>query len=263
MNLGIEGKVALVCGGSKGMGFAIAKELHEEGATVAILSRDKKNLDNALKEISSIESDNLMAVLCDLSKIDTIAEAVDAVVKKFGQIDILINNAGGPKPGSFSDVSLEDYDMALNQNLKSVIYLTHYIAPKMKENKWGRIINITSQVVKEPAPTMILSNTARAGVVAFAKSISHDLAPFNITVNTLCPGPIRTERMKDLIRLKSEKDQTSPEAIEKDIENRIPMKRIGIPEEFASIAVFLSSQKASYITGTTICVDGGINRGLL
>ena len=194
---------------------------------------------------------------------EKIPEIVNKVKAKFGTVHILVNNAGGPPPGGLAQVTDEDWDKTFKQNLKSAIVMTREVLPMMKAQKFGRIINITSQYVKEPFPGMILSNTARAGVVAFAKSISHEVAPFNITVNTLCPGAILTERLQFLMKERAKKESKDFQKIEEEIRNMIPMKRIGTPKEFAHVALFLLSEKASYVTGTTLAVDGGITKSLL
>jgi 3-oxoacyl-[acyl-carrier protein] reductase len=262
VELGLEGKVAIVCGASRGMGKAIAKKLASEGAQVAIVARDQKSLNAAAKEIAGAGSD-VFRISADLSKPADVFKIVKQVQKEFGTVHILINNAGGPPPGNFSDVSDEDWETTFQRNLKSAILLSRQVVPLMKKQKFGRILNIASQVVKEPPPGMVLSNTLRAGVVAFAKSISHELAPFNITVNTLLPGPILTDRLHALVQLRAKKESKSIQTVLKEIANSVPVKRIGTPEEFANVAVFLVSEAASYVTGTTLAVDGGITKSLM
>ena len=263
MDLGLKGKIALVCGGSRGMGKAIAKTLAAEGASIALLARDEKQLEAASQEIREAGAPQVLALAVDLSRLDEIPKAVKSVKEKFKTVHILINNAGGPAPGNFESVSEADWEKALNQNLKSVITMTREVIPLMKSQKFGRIINITSQLVKEPPPNMVLSNTARAGVVAFAKSISHELASLNITVNTLCPGTISTDRLRSLVEKWAKEANQSPAAYEQELLKSVPMKRLGRPEEFAQVAAFLASEKASYITGTTIAVDGGTTKSLM
>jgi 3-oxoacyl-[acyl-carrier protein] reductase len=261
VELGLSGKTAIVCGASRGMGKAIAKKLAEEGANVVIVARNRKDLLSAAKEISS--AGEVLVVAADLSSASVIPGIVKQAVKKFGAVHILINNAGGPPPGTFNDVTDKDWEKTFQQNLKSAILMTRQVVPLMKKAKFGRILNIASQVVKEPPPGMVLSNTLRAGVVAFAKSISHELAPFNITVNTLLPGPVLTDRLQFLVKQRAKKEGKSVNAVIQSIAQSVPVKRIGSPEEFANVAVFLVSEAASYVTGTTLAVDGGITKSLM
>lgn len=263
MDLGLKGKIAIVCGGSRGMGRAIAAQLVDEQCRVAILARDKETLAKTARELDPKETGKVLPIECDLSDVQKIPSIVAKVKEKFGTIHILINNAGGPPPGGLEQVKDEDWDKAFKQNLLSAIIMTKEVLPIMKAQKFGRIVNITSQYVKEPFPGLILSNTARAGVVAFAKSISHEIAPFNITVNTLCPGAILTERLKFLMTERARRESKDIQKIEEDVRNMVPMKRVGTPEEFAHVVLFLVSEKASYVTGTTLAVDGGITKSLL
>lgn len=263
MDLGIKGQLAIVCGASSGMGRAIAKHLVQEEANVILIARRPEALKDAEQELKSLGKGSLSMRSFDLSQYDQIPSLVNEIESKWGNIQILINNTGGPLPGSLMEVSEDQWSETFNNNLRSVIAFTKAVVPIMKRQSYGRIVNIASQLVKEPSPTMILSNTIRAGVVAFAKSISHEIAPFGITINTLCPGPIITNRMKDLVRRKAEAESKTIDAVMEEITRSVPMKRMGTPEEFAALAVFLASHPASYITGTTIAVDGGITKSLL
>jgi len=263
MNLGLSGKKAIVCGASKGMGFAIAEKLVFEGADVALIARKPADLKKACDSLARYRKGKAFPFVFDLSQVSKIPQLVKQIRKKLGDADILINNTGGPPAGSFSEVSDEDWQKTYDQLLRSVIAMTREVIPGMKEKRFGRIVNIASQVVKEPQPRMILSNTIRSGVAAFAKTISFELAAYNITVNTLCPGAILTDRLVSLMRLRAEREKRSLEQVIEDVQNSIPMKRIGKPEEFADIAVFLASERASFITGTLIAVDGGITKSLM
>lgn len=263
MDLGLKGKVALVCGGSRGMGRAIVFRLAQEGCHLAVVARQSKDLKILANEIKRNFGVSVLAISSDLATVQHVPRTIRKVQNRFGKLHILINNAGGPPPGTFFEVSDADWKRAINQNLQSLIILTREAIPLMKKQNFGRILNIASQVIKEPLPGMILSNTVRSGVVAFAKTISHELASCGITVNTLCPGPIFTDRLKSLIQQKARKEKRTFQSVLREVQNAIPMRRIGSPEEFADMAVFLVSERASYITGTTIAVDGGITKSLL
>lgn len=263
MDLGIKDQLAVVCGSSKGMGFAIAKRLVTENARVVLISRNKTRLTEAEHELKSLRGGDAWGINFDLSQYEQIPDLVRQITAKWGDIQILVNNAGGPVPGSLMKVSEDEWANSLDQNLRSVISFTKAVIPIMKDQKYGRIVNIASQLVKEPAPDFVLSDTVRAGVVALAKAVSHEVAPFGITINTLCPGPISTDRMKDLVRRRAEAESRTDDSVIEEITRAIPMKRMGTPDEFAAVAVFLASRCASYITGTTIAVDGGITKSLL
>lgn len=245
------------------MGRAIAVKLAQEGVDLAIVARDAKNLRKLCADIEAAYHVKALPIPGDLSKIAGLSKIMAKVEREYHALHILINNAGGPPPGTLFDVQDKDWEKALNQNLKSVIFLTRLAVPLMKRRKFGRIINITSQLVKEPSPSMILSNTARTAVAAFAKTISHQLASDNITVHTLCPANIMTERLHSLVEIAAKKNKQTGRRILKKMIESIPMKRIGTPEEFADVAVFLASERASYLTGTTLAVDGGITKSLM
>ncbi len=263
MDLQLKNKVAIVCGASRGMGYAIARLLAAEGADLALIARDPKKLESVCTQLSKEFKIKADGFPFDLSQVGKIPQLASQIFSRFKTVHILVNNAGGPSPGSFEEVNDLQWNQAIDQNLKSVIAFTKAVVPVMKKHRYGRILNIASQLVKEPSPTMILSNTVRSGVVAFAKTISHELAPFNITVNTLLPGAIFTERIDSLMHDRSQREKTSYEKILQETLASLPMKRFGTPEEFANAAVFLASEKAGFITGTTFAVDGGITKSLL
>ncbi len=262
MDLGIEDKVAVVCASSKGLGKAVALGLAHEGAKLALCARGKNDLDKAAEEIISETKADVLTIDCDVSKTADIKKVIDETVKKYKRIDILVNNAGGPPTGAFLDFSLEDWQKAVELNLFSTISFSRAALPYMKEQKWGRIVNITSIAVKQPIDGLILSNTARAGVIGLAKTLSNEFGPYNITVNSVCPGRILTDRITHLATEKARKEGTSLDEALAAMETDVPLRRIGRPDELASLVVFLSSEKASYITGTTIQADGGLTKGL-
>lgn len=257
MNLGIKEKVALVTAGSKGIGKAIAMELVSEGCKVAICSRDKDNLINAVSEVKNKFGIEPFWCICDLNKIDDIENTVSNVTKNFGNIDILINNCGGPAAGVFLNLKEEQWYKAFDQVLMSAVRFSKLILRGMIQRNWGRIINITSTSVKAPIENLMLSNSLRSGIVGFAKTLSNEVASNNITVNNVAPGYTLTNRLYDLASITSKQKGISPEDVLKDMAVKIPIKRLAKPEEIASLVSFLASEKASYITGTTIQVDGG------
>jgi 3-oxoacyl-[acyl-carrier protein] reductase len=257
MNLGIKDKTALVTASSRGLGKAIALQLSREGAHVAICARDKGVLFQAKKEIEERAGGQIIAQAADVTDNDQVKKLIQLVVDQFGTIDILICNAGGPPSGMVEDFGMEDYRMALELNLLSTVNLCYQVAPHMKKQKWGRIVNLTSVSAKQPIDTLILSNTARAGVLGFSKSLSSQLAPFGITVNSVCPGYTRTERVENLAISYEKAGKGSVQDFFQNIEKIIPMGRLGRPYEISAAVVFLCSEAASYITGVALQVDGG------
>ena len=260
MELGISGKTALVGGGSKGLGFACAKALALEGVNVVICSRTRKNLIKAKEKIESLGKGKVVIIQGDLKKTEDVDRWINTCIDKFGRVDILINNQGGPPPGTFEDTDEEAFDDAYKLVFKHVLHSMKRVIPIMKKQKWGRIINIVSITVKEPLPDIILSNTMRASVVALAKTLSKEVAQYGITVNNIAPGPFETERLKSLWRKTAEKEGITFSQVKKRYISQIPVGKTGNPDELGALAAFLCSNKASYITGTTILIDGGTSR---
>ncbi len=262
MKLGLDNKTALVAASSRGLGKAVAMELAREGTRVAICARNKKTLLRAEKEITEKTGGTVKAYAADVTKKDQINNLVEAVTKEIGPVDILVNNAGGPPPGFIEDFTPEDYMEAVELNLLSAIRLSYLVIPSMKKRHWGRIIHIASVSAKQPIHNLILSNTSRSGVLGFSKSLAEQMGRFNITVNTVCPGYTKTERVESLARSFEENGKGTIADFYASIERTIPMGRLGRPEELASTVTFLASERASYITGTVIQVDGGYIKGL-
>lgn len=262
MDLGLKGKVALVLAASKGLGRASAAALAAEGARVVIGARHGDVLEETARQIQQDSGSQVLAVPTDVTKADDLNTIVAEAVRHFGHIDILVNNAGGPPPGTFEAFDDAQWQAAFDLNLLSTVRLIRLVLPHMRTRGSGRIINIVSTSVKQPIDNLLLSNAIRPGVVGLAKSLSIELAPENITVNNVCPGRILTDRIRQNYKLQTQ-GSGSEEAMLKQSAQGIPMQRIGQPEELGALVAFLASQQASYITGTTIPVDGGLVRSLL
>ncbi len=262
MDLGIKGRVAIVAASSKGLGKASAMALAEEGVKLTICARGEADLKSAADEIGGKTGAEVLPVVTDVTLKDNVNKLVQATLERYGQIDILVNNAGGPPPVvSFLDVSDEGWQDSIGLNLISTINMCRAVVPHMKDRKWGRIVNIMSVSVKQPLDGLLLSNVSRMGVIGFSKSISNELAADNITVNTVCPGPIMTDRVKNMTQARAKNEGKTPEEILVSYSSVIPMRRIGEPRELGSLVAFLASELASYITGTAVQVDGGMAKG--
>ena len=263
MDLKIAGRVALVCGSSSGLGRATAKLLAEEGCRVALNGRDDKRLKDAVKTISSNGDREVEPFRADVSIPAQAEELVRKVRERFGSVDILVCNAGGPPAVQFATAQPENWQSALELNLLSTIHLCRAAVPHMRKHHWGRIICITSIAAKQPMTGLILSTTARAGVLGFAKTLADELAAEGITVNTVCPGYVRTERVEDLARQRSKQSKRSTTEEMNGFVADIPVGRMGEPEELAAAVAFLASDRASYITGVALQVDGGYIRSIV
>ncbi len=262
MNLGLKGKTALITAASMGIGKAAAEALASEGCQVAICSRTKNDLIESAKEISEKYDADPLWCICDLNKSSDIQNTFEAVKKEYGSVDILVNNCGGPVPGYFLELDENDWNHAYEQVLMSVVRFSNLVIPQMVKNKWGRIINSTSISVKQPVDNLMLSNSLRAGVTGFAKSLSNEVAKHNITVNNVAPGLTLTNRLYELAVIEAKEKGISHEEILVEMAKRVPINRLGGPEEIASVVLFLASKQASYVTGNTIQVDGGFTKGL-
>ncbi len=262
MDLQLKGKVAVVSGASKGMGKAISLALAAEGCRVCMVARTEAALEEAASELRSRTSAEAFTVAGDVSDPSVIADVMQQATKRWGGADIVVNNAGGPPPGSFLDHDEAAWAAALNQNFMSVVRFSRAAAPVMKQRNWGRIINITSTIAKEPSALMVLSASSRAAVSAFSKAISIELAPFNITVNTVCPGGVQTGRMENLMKLAAEREHIPIDQVMQRSVASIPLGRFASPEEIADIVLFLASAKASYLTGVSLMADAGLTKSV-
>ena len=263
MDLGLRGKTALVAASSRGLGRAVADEMAKEGANLVICARTVAPLEEAGQWIHDATGADVVAVPADLTKPEDIARLVKTAEDDFGKIDILVTNTGGPPPGSFESHSVEAWSDAVDQNFNSVLNLTRAVLPGMKDAGWGRIINITSVAVKQPIDGLILSNAVRAAVTGFAKTLANEVASSGITVNNVMPGFTRTERLDGLAANIAETQGITVKEAFARWAAQSPMGRIGEPKEFAALVTFLASNRASYITGTSIPVDGGFIQALL
>jgi 3-oxoacyl-[acyl-carrier protein] reductase len=263
VDLGLRGKVALVAASSKGLGRAVANELANEGASVAMCARGEEELKRARDEIAKKTGADVMAIAGDVSKRDDVERIARTALDHFGHVDILVTNAGGPPSRKFEAIAPEMWQETVDQTLMSAVNLTRILLPRMRERKWGRIINITSITVKQPVDGLMLSNSIRAAVTGFARTLANEVARDGITVNNILPGYTRTERVEQLAGAIADREGISRDAANARWESEIPMGRMGEPREFAALAAFLASERASYITGTSITVDGGWVKGLL
>lgn len=262
MDLGIKDRVALVCASSKGLGRACAEALAREGVRLVLCARNREVLENTAAEIRKTHNVEVLALSADVADAQDRENLVHSAIEHYGRIDILINNAGGPPPGTFADFAVEDYRRALELNLLSAIDMTRRVVPSMQKRNWGRIVNIASIAVKQPIGNLILSNTARTALIGFAKTIATELAPQGILVNNVCPGIIFTDRIKELTGAASPAE-IAPGTPVADLLAKVPLGRVGLPHEFGAVAAFLCSSRAGYVTGVTLQVDGGSFVGLM
>jgi len=263
MNLGIKGKVALVAAASRGLGRAVAEELAAEGVSLVICARDHESLARTAEAIANNTGVSVVPIQADLTSSSDIKGVIDSGIERFGNIDILVTNAGGPPAGQFDQITAEQWEAATRLTLYSATELARGVLPGMKERRWGRILNITSIAVKQPVDNLILSNSLRAAVTGFARTLANEVAADGITVNNILPGYTRTERVEELAQMMAQKQGITPDEFKAKWEQEIPIGRLGEPREFAALAAFLVSERAAYITGTSIQVDGGWIRSLL
>ena len=260
MDLKLNNKNVLVVAASSGIGRAVAELFLKENCNVTICSSNENKLKETTGELELLNNGKVFYSKCDINKIEDIDKIVEDAENKFGAIDILVNNCGGPVPGFFYDLTEENWQNGFEQVLMSAVRFTKLVLPNMKKNNFGRIINITSISVKQPIDNLLLSNSFRSAVTAFSKTLSNQIGSFNITVNNVAPGLTLTGRLDELAELRAKSANITKEEMLKKMASEIPLKRLASPEEIASAVVYLSSEIAGYITGQTLVVDGGFNK---
>jgi 3-oxoacyl-[acyl-carrier protein] reductase len=265
MDLGLKGRVAIVCAASQGLGKATAEGFAHEGTHVVICARDRKRIFTAAKQISASvrgSSVTIVPVVADLTRAKDIRKLVALAVREFDRVDILVTNAGGPPAGMFPDLSDTQWETGITLNLMSTIRCIREVLPQMQKRKWGRIINITSLTVKQPVNDLIISSTVRPGILGLSKILANEYGKDGITVNNVAPGYIMTARQEELSTVRAAKKGMSVEQFIRELSKDVPVRRYGTPSELANVIVFLASEKASYVNGTTLSVDGGLVKGL-
>ena len=257
MKIDLAGKKALVGGSSKGIGLGIASQLAESGASVCLMARNKSKLEEIINQLPNSENHSYLIV--DFSNFEEYKIKIEAYLEN-NQVDILVNNTQGPPAGNSLSKDIDSYQEAFDLLFKSIVYTTSLIVPKMQKNKWGRIINVTSVSVKEPLNYLVLSNSIRSAVVAWAKSLSVDVGKDGVTVNSILTGYFDTERIKELNKEKSKSLNISEDEVLEKMKSLVPINRLGKTEEYGYLVSFLSSDKAAYINGASIPIDGGLLR---
>jgi 3-oxoacyl-[acyl-carrier protein] reductase len=263
MDLGLRGKVAIVAAASKGLGLAVASELAREGAEVAICARTAADLEMAASAIGQKTGRAVFWQALDVTDAVQVQKFVEAVRKRHGRVDICVTNTGGPPAKKFDEISADEWRVAVDQMLMSAVYFARAVLPLMQQNRWGRFITITSVSVKQPIDGLLLSNSVRAAVAGLAKTLANEYGPDGITVNNVCPGYTLTDRLEELAAKLAQDSSASRETIYERWSTQTPLKRLGKPDEFAAAAAFLASERAGYINGVSLAVDGGLARGLL
>jgi 3-oxoacyl-[acyl-carrier protein] reductase len=263
MDLGLKGRAAAVAAASRGLGRSIARALAAEGCDVALCGRDAERIREAAGAIARETGARTVPVVADVGVAADCRRFVEEAASAFGRLDVLVTNTGGPRPGGFDAVAAEDWDAAFRVTLESVVHLVEAAVPHMKRGAWGRIVNVTSISAKQPVEGLVLSNAFRPAIVGLAKTLSSELGRHGILVNNVCPGYTRTERLAELADVRGRAAGTSPEAFLAGLARDIPLGRVAEPDELAAVVAFLCSERASYVTGVTVAVDGGAVRGLL
>jgi 3-oxoacyl-[acyl-carrier protein] reductase len=263
MDLGLGGRVAIVAAASKGLGRAVAEELAREGAAVAICARTVVDLKEAAERIRSAGAREVFWQAVDVGDASGVAAFVQAVDQRFGQVDICVTNTGGPPSKLFGATTHADWRTWTDQLLMSTVYFAEQVMPRMQKQRWGRFITITSYSVKQPVEGLLLSNSLRAAVTGLVRTLANEYACHGITVNNVCPGYTRTDRLDDLAGMMAARTGSTTEQVFEGWKKLIPAGRLGKPEEFAAVVAFLASERASYVNGVSLAVDGGTTRSLL
>ncbi len=261
MDLGLKDRIALVAASSQGLGKAAAMALAREGAKLAICARTASGISAAADEIRAATGAEVLARAADVTDCEAVRRLVAEAVERFGRIDICVTNAGGPPSKKFAETTVEDWTSAVNLNLMSTVHFAREVLPLMQKQRWGRFLTITSVSVKQPIDGLVLSNSVRSAVSGLVKSLSNEYGPYNVLVNNICPGYTRTERLTGLSAQLAQSGGVTIEEIQQRWTGQIPLGRLGEVEEFASAVAFLASERASYITGASIALDGGWVKG--
>jgi 3-oxoacyl-[acyl-carrier protein] reductase len=262
VDFGLKGKIALVTASSQGLGKATAMALAQEGASLAICSRDEHAINAVADEIRIRTGAKVLPLVADVSKPSDIERLIDAVFKEYGTVHVLVNNAGGPPTGHIQTMSDEEWEQGVQLTLMSVVRLTRSVLPAMERQRWGRVITIVSIAAKQPINELLLSSTLRPGILGLSKVLSNQYAKYNITVNTVCPGLILTKRQEELSAARAAEQKMSFGEYLAESAKAIPAGRLGRPEEVGQVIAFLASEQASYINGVNLLVDGGMAKGI-
>jgi len=262
MDLGLKDRVAIVAASSQGLGKAVALGLAREGANLALCARTASTLEQTAAEIRRETGVEVLAQALDVRGDDAVREFVGAAQARFGRVDICVANAGSPPSKSFAETTAEDWRAATELNLLSTVSFARHVLPLMQQRRWGRFLAITSISVKQPIGGLILSNSVRSAVSGLVKTLANEYGPYNVLVNNVCPGYTATDRLLELEQTLARNQNVPAAEIEARWAREAPLGRIGRPEEFADLVVFLASERASYITGAAIAIDGGIVKGL-
>lgn len=262
MDLGLKDRVAIVAAASQGLGKAVALGLAREGAKVAICARTESSLIRAAEEIRKETGVEVLARPFDVTDYEQVRSFVSETSDRFGRVDICVTNAGGPPSKPFSETTVEDWQAAVNLNLMSTLYFVREVLPLMQKRKWGRVITITSLSVKQPVDNLVLSNSVRSAVSGLMKTLSNEYGQDNILINNVCPGYTLTARLDELSGRLAKTEGVDSNEIQLRWARQVPLRRLGRPEEFADAVVFLASERASYLTGVSLSVDGGLVKGI-
>jgi 3-oxoacyl-[acyl-carrier protein] reductase len=262
METGLRNRVAIVAASSQGIGRATALTLAAEGAHLALCARNRDALEQVAEEARRVHGVSVHTDTFDVADDLRVRLFVETVHRQFERIDICVTNAGGPPAKPFLETSIAEWDSAYQLNLRSIVSFAHAVLPYMQQQHWGRIVTITSLSVKQPVPELVLSNSVRAGVLGLVRSLATQFGPDNITINNVGPGYTATARIKELAETRARTAGSSVAEYETQMAQEIPLRRLAQPEEIADAIVWLASERASYVTGQTILVDGGVYRGL-
>lgn len=262
MESGLRNRVAIVAASSQGIGRATALALAAEGTHLALCARNGGALEQVAEEVRRVHGVTVYTDTLDVADDLRVRQFVEAAHRRFGRVDVCVTNAGGPPAKAFLDTAMTEWDSAYQLNLRSIVSFAQAVLPYMQQRHWGRVVTITSVAVKQPVPELVLSNAVRAGVLGLVRSLATQFGPDNITVNNVGPGYTATARMKELAETRARTAGVSAADYETQMAEEIPLRRLARPEEVADAIVWLASERASYVTGQTVLVDGGVYRGL-